>query len=325
MKSDFCYNGTVMENLTSCNLCCSNDFKLYTQKKGVKFKEIFSVVECQNCGLIFVNPRLTEEENLEVYNEAYFKGEGFDPSIDYVNSIANGNKEKEEESLSLIKKLSLFREGKNIKLLDVGCGTGYFLKTLEDEGYTDVTGFDLAEFAGDCVKKYCKSEIIIGDFSKHDFAGEQFDVITAIEVIEHVRDPLSFFKKVRQVLRKDGIFIYTTGNVDSWYSKLLKGKWPYISPEGHLFYFSPSTINMYFKKVGLNTLEFNELGKKEKKIILACEDNINYFLLNYVGGNNKNLVGFLFRLVGRLPKFVVGRLLSLLVGKYKLPFGFRKG
>ena len=88
------------------------------------------------------------------------------------------------------------------RLLDVGCGNGEFLRVANEAGYS-VRGVDISEPA---IEK-CKAqgfEAEVGDFPAMDF-GETFDCITMWDVIEHLRDPVSFMEKARRSLNPGGV------------------------------------------------------------------------------------------------------------------------
>ena len=71
-----------------------------------------------------------------------------------------------------------------------------------------------------------------------------FDVVTAIEVIEHTIDPLAELRTIRKLLRSGGLLFLTTGNAEPFASRLLR--WPYIVPEIHVSFFEPRTLEYAF-------------------------------------------------------------------------------
>jgi SAM-dependent methyltransferase len=75
-----------------------------------------------------------------------------------------------------------------------------------------------------------------------------FDVVTAIEVLEHVEDPLIVLRKIRALLKPGGLFFYTTGNAQPYRHKLLE--WRYVVPEIHISYYEPETLRRALVRAG---------------------------------------------------------------------------
>ena len=110
--------------------------------------------------------------------------------------------------LSLITSLySKYLKGKkDLNILEIGCGTGEVLTLLKNWG--KITGMDFSQEAIEACKKkgfnnlYCE-DINILDLSK-DYG--EFDLILALDVLEHIRDDVKTMKKVRKLLKPGGLF-----------------------------------------------------------------------------------------------------------------------
>jgi SAM-dependent methyltransferase len=76
-----------------------------------------------------------------------------------------------------------------------------------------------------------------------------FDIVTAIEVLEHVENPLAILAEIRRVLKPGGVFFCTTGNARPFRGRLLE--WRYIIPEVHLSFFEPDTLAYALRLSGL--------------------------------------------------------------------------
>lgn len=107
---------------------------------------------------------------------------------------------------------------KGEKVLEVGCGNGYYLSLLNRLDLDlDLTGIDIdnlalidaAKFIGDK-----KVKLILTDGSKLPFAANSFDKAVMSEVIEHVDDEKAVLKEVLRVLKRGGILSLTTCNLD---------------------------------------------------------------------------------------------------------------
>jgi 2-polyprenyl-3-methyl-5-hydroxy-6-metoxy-1,4-benzoquinol methylase len=312
-----------METLKRCAICGKDKFVPYAKVRGDKTGKQFSLVRCDACGFIFVNPRLDEKENAKLYDDAYFKGKGFDKSVDYVRLVGD-NDAVDREGRAVIERIKLLKKGRALRILDIGCGTGVQLRALERAGYNKLTGLEFSPFAARIAKRHTHAKIIVGDFLKKELGAAQYDVIIATEVIEHIRDPMRFLKRVQTLLRPGGLFIYSTGNIDSLSARLFGAKWHYIIPEGHISYFSPRTMALALKRASLRPLEFSALPKAKQRAILAADDyTIMRAIQHSRRHNNKFYVRALCQVLALLPAAIAGRAVTLYIGKYKMPMAVR--
>jgi 2-polyprenyl-3-methyl-5-hydroxy-6-metoxy-1,4-benzoquinol methylase len=307
-----------VDRLDRCNLCGGSALSLFAEKTGRKTPRSFRIVTCQGCGLTFVSDRLSAEENVSLYDEAYFNGDGFDVSINYV-MLDEEEVSRRQENEGVLAKIALLKPGKDRRILDVGCGTGCLVRALTAAGYEDVWGVELSEYAGRIARETTRAQVHVGDFTELPLPLAHFDVINATEVIEHVRDPLAFFRRVKELLAPGGVFIYSTGNVRGLYARLLGKRWPYLTPEGHLFYYDRSTLTKYFERVGLRSVHFATLDRPGREAYLSAEDQMAHSLLQYVGKSHPGFKGRVFRFVGALDNAIVRRAVTLVVGKHDLP------
>ena len=95
-----------METLTTCNLCGGRDFELFAERRGNLTSHTFTIVRCTSCSLVFTNPRLDDAENAALYEEDYFRGEGFDTSVKYLR-LDEEALARRDESLAIVAKLQL--------------------------------------------------------------------------------------------------------------------------------------------------------------------------------------------------------------------------
>ncbi|HIH24097.1 TPA: class I SAM-dependent methyltransferase [Candidatus Woesearchaeota archaeon] len=281
-------------------------------------KRVFTLLRCDGCGLVFVSPRLTRAEVSALYSPSYFQGDGFDAAVDYVSLLDNYDA-AQRESDYVLERIRVFSSRKDLRILDVGCATGSLLRVLERKKYASLLGIELSPYAAGLARKNCTSPVITGDFLKHDFGDRQFDVIVSTEVIEHVTDPMRFFRRVKRLLAPGGVFICSTGNVRSLAARLLGKRWHYIAPEGHLFYFSPTTLSRYYAAVGLESVEYSALDGKHRKKMLRIEDNMLLSILDRSMHNNDRRVEFVLKMLRFLPRRFIGRVLTIAMGKYRLP------
>ena len=151
---------------------------------------------------------------------------------DYYDVSIKNNLFQRYWHLKRFKVIGELAKGINGKILDIGCDGGTFTKKISD--YTkskDITGIDIykdsIEYAS---KKYPDFKFIVADCNKLPFKNETFDLITSLEVLEHIQDVDQFFKEAKRCLKKDGFFIILVPNENFLFQTIwffwikLKGK-----------------------------------------------------------------------------------------------------
>ncbi|MEI6288247.1 MAG: class I SAM-dependent methyltransferase [bacterium] len=124
---------------------------------------------------------------------------------EYMNRLENSHPWFIAKKKFLVFSLNKFVRGQKLKVLDVGCGTGAILQLLEDQGY-DATGIDFSEIAVD----YCqdkKLNVLKGSAEKLIFSDSTFDVIVAMDLLEHLKNDLVAVEEFRRVLKPGGLAI----------------------------------------------------------------------------------------------------------------------
>jgi len=100
------------------------------------------------------------------------------------------------------------------KLLDVGIGYGMFLRAMEKRGMTEIYGMDPFERSIEISREQTSAKLRRGDITDENWPFEEgfFDIITCLDVVEHLEEPEVFFRRAGRYLAEDGIVIVTTPN-----------------------------------------------------------------------------------------------------------------
>ncbi len=254
------------EELSNCPACVENQIIFAFKKTDEYFKHEFNIFYCLNCGLYFVNPRIHRKHLLELYDFSYFKGQNWDDKTDYFSNYSNHKRLETLERLycSHFENIQCFLGRENLNILDVGCGLGFFSQFISQKyPKNKITSVDISPDAVEYMKKK-GFDAICGDIFISSLRQEYYDVVYMRQVMEHLYEPISYVSKVRELLKKGGLFFYTTGNtkeVDDIQ------KWYYIRPSGHIIYFNPRSIRTLFKKSGLRCYPRELLEKFPKGLI----------------------------------------------------------
>jgi SAM-dependent methyltransferase len=127
------------------------------------------------------------------------------------------------------------------KWLDVGCGNGHLLQTVAKDGW-DVYGTEYTDEAVEiCRRKGIRMQQ--GRLNPLQYDQGTFDIISSIEVIEHINNFHEELENFNKLLRPGGALYITTPNFNSLSRHLLGDKWSIIEYPEHLCYFTPSTLN----------------------------------------------------------------------------------
>jgi 2-polyprenyl-3-methyl-5-hydroxy-6-metoxy-1,4-benzoquinol methylase len=241
-----------------CDLCGQDDAQALFRRKGAVTGRWFNVVRCKKDGLIYLNPRIPKSLTGYLYNEAYYAGQGFDNVVNYIGELANPlHRLHLCHSLlnacdNIRKRLGTTADDKIPRLLDVGCGNGLLLKAAKQRGF-EVLGVDFSPVACRLTRDQ-GLPVYWGEVTDDYFLNLKgsFDVVTAVELIEHLYEPKHCLRRIYQLLKPGGVFFYTTPNAEALLVRQ-RGE-DYLWPEGHIYHFTPDVITRYFMEIGFQTL-----------------------------------------------------------------------
>jgi len=141
-------------------------------------------------------------------------------------------------------------------LLDIGCGSGNFLAAARDRGY-GVTGIELdrnaARFAKERLGVQSVFPLTIAEFAEQH-AGEQFDVVTFFEVLEHQAAPAEFLQCVKTCVRPDGVIALSVPNRGRW----LTGPDVLDYPPNHFLRWNAAALRKFLSAQGFEVLSVRE-------------------------------------------------------------------
>ena len=148
--------------------------------------------------------------------------------------------------------------GRGRRFLDVGCGLGYMLDVAHDRGFT-VEGIDYNRSAVEWIAGKYTFAANCGDFMAYQ--GGQCDVITMLDVIEHLPRPLDALAKTASLTRPGGIFVLSTMDSDSFVSRLLGHRLEdFRRTREHLYFFNRRTIRAALRRAGFQVLRIDTYG-----------------------------------------------------------------
>ena len=153
---------------------------------------------------------MEQKVNNAVYNT--YGDRWYDADDDPVALLRAESKTKTPWIIDRIKEHNLLNQ--STKVLDVGCGAGFLSNELAKQGL-QVTGVDLSEESLKIAAKHDSTKCVhyqTADAYKLPFGDSTFDVLTAMDFLEHVENPDQVIKEFSRVLKSNGIFIFHTFN-----------------------------------------------------------------------------------------------------------------
>lgn len=268
-----------------CFVC---DHKSWKQLHGV-------LVKCKNCNFVRASSKFYRAEAHNLYGPSYFSGGDY-WDYDYEKQAL---KENFKNRLNAV--LSYKRKG---RLLEIGCAYGFFLQLAQK--HFEVTGIDLNNSITKIARKNSrKAKILTGDFLKKRLPSSYYDVVCLLDVVEHLKRPDMFIKKVYKIMRNSSLLIIETGDIESLLARLQGKNWRLITPPMHLNYFSKRTLSMLIRKYGFEPVEISYVGfvRTLGQIMFRLTRNLKFlnkssFLRKKVSLNTKDILFMVSRKIG---------------------------
>lgn len=202
-------------------------------------KNDYPIAKCGACGFVQVDVEPSRAELEELYGEAYFAGDVFH------RYLAERDIRVESGAVHARTLAKIVPGG---RLLDVGCAAGFFLEAAAR--HYDVAGVELSPFASDYARRELGLRVLTGDVTEGAFEGEQFDVVTLWNTIEHLVDPPRAVQAISSLTKPGALLVLSTGDVAGPLARRDLGGWNLMSPPHHLFFFSPRTLDLMLARAG---------------------------------------------------------------------------
>lgn len=223
-----------------CPLCGGSEASYLFTKKG------YDLVRCGGCSLIRISPMPSEADLQKIYS---FEA-GYHRSFAEDEAERGKRRRMAEDQLKFAQDYA--RRG---KLLDVGASAGFFIEAAAEAGWT-AEGVELSEDTAAEARRRTGLKVHTGQLADLELAEGGYDVITMWDVIEHLPEPLTAAKRVRDLLKPDGTFILETPNEAGLFPRIsylaarVTDSWPHPEPPHHVVQFSIKTVTDLLVRAG---------------------------------------------------------------------------
>ena len=230
---------------TECPLCHQRELDDFLQcTDHYASGEPYQLVRCSKCGFLFTQDFPDQSEIGRYYETPDYVSHS-DTRKGLMNKVYHTVRrfmlnQKAQMTESLL-------NGKKGSVLDIGCGTGYFLDTMKRRGWNTL-GVEKSPIAAASARKHFGLEVV-EDLS--DVNGEQqFDVVSLWHVLEHLQDLQHVFDCLRGLLRKEGKLIIALPNSNSYDAAFYGKYWGAYDVPRHLWHFEPNTFSLLARQEG---------------------------------------------------------------------------
>lgn len=180
------------------------------------------------------------------------------------------------------------------KILDIGCGRGFFLHEFQNLGW-EVSGTEFSEDSCENAKEILGDKVYVErSLQSLPFEEESFDLVTMWHVLEHLENYQDAVGAIKKIIKKDGVVLVEVPNFDSLQAHLARSRWLYLEAPRHLLHFNLGALKELFEKEGFKmsylgtfSWEFGPFGMLQSLLnCLPIEPNFLYALLKKRGAES---------------------------------------
>jgi SAM-dependent methyltransferase len=212
----------------------------------------FGIVRCGTCRTLFTD-RLPAEPEVKDYTGYYHADNLVIPA--FVQARLG----------EIVGAFATYRDTN--RWLDVGCGAGTLIRAASGLGWT-VVGTELAPPAVDAARE-AGLDVRLGELSELDLEADTFDVVSLVEVLEHVPEPRRLLAEVTPLIRPGGALYLTTPHVRGIDARLLGTDWGAVAPPEHLQLFSVGGMRSALESCGLKVVRVRTHGVNPHELVTA--------------------------------------------------------
>jgi len=236
MRIEYSYSSLNYETAKTCPICGSDDFEFFSQVSsqpffvnevdGLRFltAALSTYYKCKQCEVVFQNPHMNETDMNKFYSTGIYVNTTGVP----LDAVLKDEAERAERNVKFLERCGV----KPKSLLDIGAAHGKLLELAQERLGCFATGYDL-----------------FGKYAERDASTEQFEMVSAIHILEHYVDPLAALSRYRALTTK-WLLLEVPKSRGKEETKGLR--FP------HLFVFPYNTLKFMLAKTGFQIVEMEE-------------------------------------------------------------------
>jgi len=202
----------------------------------------YQSVRCQDCGHFFASPVFSEKLTDDSYVMQQHDNE-FGQDVRLLMKTNGG----------YVDAVGKHHQGGRGTMLDIGCDIGRFIEASHKLNFAKYVGVEPSQASVNKAVKLPNTKYIQGTFKPSMFQPGEFDLITMIHVLDHLRQPKEFLQATRPLLSNGGTLFAVVHNIDSLVAKISGSEWHPFNLI-HFDYYTEKTLAELFKRAGYRVL-----------------------------------------------------------------------
>ncbi len=288
-KPERVFPATGKGPMRPCPLCGTTGNHLAVFEAGIEHRFDMPVLPvadygqalCSKCGLLYVNAPVSDEYLVELYSQENVEWQK--QYLSEVSVVWNGGTTDEEwrRFSTLADLVAKIRDIRKVRWMDFGCQTGELGEILQKRYEVQMSGVDVsADYAAQADARWGGHKTARTSLDSFIAEGQKFDVVTAMETLEHIATPWETVASFRKVLTPEGLLVVTVPSAQ--YFKLKyhvfkayrsifnrqrvresvgsKGRSMFGLCHTHPYNFSPASLELLLKRGGFSTFYIGGIG-----------------------------------------------------------------
>lgn len=259
---------------TACPICgCMKTVQAFTATDlNWKTQGSFPYLHCKDCGALF------RPAGSAISAGAYPRGYG-----SFVNPESPLLQSRIDSIANRKRAAFLGSKCNPGTVLDVGCGSGFFLAYLRSQGWQG-HGLETAEehvaFARDVLGLF---NVSMGAWPPTNDAYRNFDAVSMIHLIEHLPDPITALTAARHSLCEGGAVLLETPNIESWPARIFGPRWVTLDAPRHMVLFSPQSLTRCLQSAGFQEIRMITYSPST----MEWSESLRYMLTRFLRADRK--------------------------------------
>jgi SAM-dependent methyltransferase len=244
-----------------CNFCGSDrpNFRYALHDIRLDLPGEYNLVECQQCGLLYLDPQPTWEELEPHYNPSQ--------NLRRYHGYVEAPQDQRSKFVRWVQEFGLHwrcqavtRRVQTGQLLDVGCATGVFLNAMQSLTGWKVAGVEPVLQAAQYAREHFGLEVYPGTLPEAGYADQRFDVVTLWDVLEHAAQPAAYLQEVYRILKPGGWLVLKIPDPSGWEAHWFGSNWVGYEAPQHLYGFPRPVITRKLKETGFGLIQSGSTG-----------------------------------------------------------------